>query len=240
MAAGIASDVPIPDLALVPYGTGCDLARSLGVPRDLTAALTIARDGRRVQVDVGRVGYTTPDGQDRRYFINIASAGASGEVVRLTNQSGKRLGPTLTFLVATLETMARFEGGRVRIEVDDTILEDIHLNVAFVCNAQYCGSGMRVGRGARMDDGLLEVIVATHDGFLRSLPKFGPLYSGRLQGVAGVTRLQGKRVVITPLTDAEIPVEADGEQPGLLPGTWDLLPGALTVRMAASAPVLMP
>jgi len=56
------------ELALLPQGTGKDVARSLRIPRDLEAALVTARDGVGRSFDVGAADFTAPGGPARAYF----------------------------------------------------------------------------------------------------------------------------------------------------------------------------
>jgi len=56
------------ELGLVPGGTGCDLAKSLGIPpRDVHACCRIITQGATRAIDVGRV--------EDRHFLNIAGFG---------------------------------------------------------------------------------------------------------------------------------------------------------------------
>ena len=55
-------------LGLVPGGTGCDLAKTLGIPaRDVAACCRIVLAGATKKIDVGRV--------EDRHFLNIAGFG---------------------------------------------------------------------------------------------------------------------------------------------------------------------
>ena len=87
-------------LGLLPFGTGGDLARGLGVPPRLEAALEVVVRGRVRRIDAGRLEYSDRQGQkDCRYFLNVASFGISGLVDELVNQAPKHLGGTLSFLL---------------------------------------------------------------------------------------------------------------------------------------------
>jgi diacylglycerol kinase (ATP) len=156
-------------------------------------------------------------------------------VVRRVNKSGKRLGPTLTFATATLASMVRYRGGPVRIESDTGHSIEIDLNVLFVCNAQYCGSGMRVGLGAKMDDGKFRCVAVEQRSLFQSLAKAKRLYSGELEGTDGVQVFEASKVTVTALDETVTPVECDGEQPGVLPATYGLLPGAINIQVSPNA-----
>ena len=81
--SGGAADV---ELAVLPRGTGKDFVRSLRIPRQVGAAIDVARDGRAREIDVGRASYTAWDGSAAEtYFANFAGAGISGAIARRAN-----------------------------------------------------------------------------------------------------------------------------------------------------------
>jgi len=80
-------------LGVLPYGTGGDFRRGLGLPRRLAEASEWLTGGATTAIDVGRVTFATPEGgKQTRHFVNIASFGISGLVDSYVNQSSKRLG----------------------------------------------------------------------------------------------------------------------------------------------------
>ena len=79
--------------------------------------------------------------------------------------------------------------------------------------------------GASVDDGLFHVTLigdlSLAEVFL-NLPK---LYNGRLTELKKVRTLVGKKV--EAYSDQRVLLDVDGEQPGQLPVTIDIIPGAL-------------
>jgi len=64
-------------MALLPWGTGQDFARSLHLPTDAAASLTLLRDGEARRIDLGRVTYHgRADRLETRWFANIAEFGS--------------------------------------------------------------------------------------------------------------------------------------------------------------------
>ncbi len=231
---------PRPELGVLPRGTGCDFAKSVAIPKSLIGALDVLENGRSVPVDVGKIEYTdrSGDAMSTRYFINIAGCGASGEVVDRVNRSSKRLGGFMSFLLATIATTMRYRRPRVQVSIDGGAPRELELNVIFVCNAQYCGGGMRIAPDAVMHDGLFQVVEISATGRLQSLLHGGKLYSGRLAGVPGARVYTARRVRVT--SAEQVLVESDGEQPGILPATYAIVPHALHLRVGDHALAVQP
>ncbi len=145
------STKPPAELGIFPLGTANDFARGLGLPTgDLNECLRIActRDSR--PVDVGRM--------NKRFFINVASAGFGAEITATTpTQFKKALGGvayTLMGLIKALD-MTPYTG-RLLIPGKEPISGSI-LFLA-VGNNRFAGGGFDVAPKAKLDDGLLDVV----------------------------------------------------------------------------------
>ncbi|HVR00949.1 MAG TPA: diacylglycerol kinase family lipid kinase, partial [Polyangia bacterium] len=58
------------------------------------------------------------------------------------------------------------------------------------------------------------------------------LYDGTHLDLEAVTAATARKLVAAPVeADALVPIELDGETPGRLPATFEILPGALRVRV---------
>jgi diacylglycerol kinase (ATP) len=211
---------------VLPLGTGGDLVRSLEIPGALDRALWVASTGTTLPLDAGRIDFA--DGR-RRFFVNVVGVGANAEVCVRSNRSSKRLGGTLTFFPAILQTVFSFRPRPLRWTFtgpDGVRSETRETFGAFIANGHYCGAGVWVGRGGSMADGLLDVIVAPPIP-ARRLPELVPkLYDGRLGDAAGMLRVRATHVHVEG--DAE--AEADGEGIGRIPMDVSVLPRALNVR----------
>jgi diacylglycerol kinase (ATP) len=144
--------------------------------------------------------------------------------------SGPRHGP-VAFLLASLRAVSVYRPRDVLVAIDDGPPFPLRLLALFVCNGEYCGGGMRPGRGARIDDGLLRVLEVSAMHPARVVANLHRLYTGRVEGIRGVRAYDARRVeVIGP---ADVLVDADGEQPGTLPARFVVHPGALRVVRGA-------
>jgi YegS/Rv2252/BmrU family lipid kinase len=221
----------------IPRGTGCDFARGMGIARAPEDAFRRLSGRTTVSLDVGRIEYTPAGGDAKgktavRYFVNIAGFGANGDVVARVNRSGKKLGGFATFLGATVASLASFKNPTVEISLDGGKFETATLNVVFVCNAQFCGGGMRAGPDAEINDGLLDLTIVGDMSKTEALLSGRLLYSGKIYSHPKVRHERVKTLTARPANaGAEILVEADGEQPGLLPATYSILPGAVQLKL---------
>ena len=213
-------------LGFVPRGTGCDLARSLSIPRDFQSALALVHPGVTRRIDVGEVRYRDHrDRLTRRYFHNVASFGLAGDVDERVNRTNVRLGGFAAFLWATLVALLRYDRKTIRLIVDDHFDEEISIWNVAVANGQYHGAGMWVAPGARMDDGLFRITVVGDLTLTRVFANLHNLYNGKIYGVRGVKSLTGRR--IEAFSSQRVLLDLDGEQPGSLPLTARILPRAL-------------
>jgi diacylglycerol kinase (ATP) len=221
------------DLGVIPRGTGGDFRRTLELPEDLTEAARRVRDGRVQVIDAGRVHYVAHDGTPAvRHFVNVASFGFSSAVASRANASSKRLGGKIAFLGATVRSLLSYDNTDVWLQLDDGPRERRRVLLAAVGNGRFFGGGMKICPGARLDSGTLDIVVVGDFTRLEVLTKVGRLYDGSHLTLETVSNATASKVVVAPVeADAVVPIELDGETPGRLPATFEVLPGALRVRM---------
>lgn len=220
--------------ALIPWGTGSDLARTIRAPSRLEDALWVASTGMTLPTDVGFATYVNHEGQtESQVFINSAGFGCNGAVVAKANQSAKRLGGKLTFLGATFSTLASYESVDMSLEWSGPNGKgrwDGPLLSTFLMNGSYCGGGMKMGPNGTMHDGLLDLTVLPPMGFVGAVARSWRLFDGSADKVKGSRVHPVREFSVQAAQASEVLVELDGEQPGTLPLQVRLLPGALQVR----------
>jgi len=219
LAAGLGEEVP---LALVPGGTGSDLAHSLGVPNDPAAALERALTGALRPLDAFEVrrGDDSP-----RYVVNTASAGVSGDVVVAVNALTRR--GAATYLWTTVKALFAYRPVQCRVTVDGEPFHEGPIFLLAVANGPTFGKGMRVAPRARVDDGLGDVVLVG-DVPRWELPlRLPQLLLGRHLGSRRVKFRQAREVTCEPLSPAFPPYEIDGDVAPAAPLALRVLPGAL-------------
>ena len=222
---------PGPALAFVPRGTGGDLRKTLGIGNTVEAAVARIAGGSPRKIDAARMEITSHDGRTVvRHYVNIASFGIGGLVDAYVNSSTKALGGKASFFIGTIKAFAVYRNQRVRVSFDGGAPEEMVINNVAVANGRFFGGGMMIAPEAELDDGLLDVVIL---GDL-SLPEVignGPkVYKGGHMPHPKIRFLRVKTVRAEPVNpDDKVLLDVDGEAPGRLPATFEILPGALTV-----------
>ena len=224
------------DLGIMPVGTGSDLARSLGISGDPEALAARIASGAGRKVDAGRVSFVDDHGAlATRHFINIASLGVSGPTDRAVNasKSSGRMSGKAVFFWHTVRELIRYRFQNVRITVDDGAPLEARIALVACANGRYFGGGMMIAPDAAIDDGQLEVIVVRGASKLKLISDLRLVYTGDHKTLASCTFLRGKKVVVEPVGDVLANgslLDIDGESPGRIPATFEIVPSAITVR----------
>jgi len=212
-------------LGVVPLGTGNDFARALNIPLDPVDALTGLGHAQELAIDVIKA-----DAEDRgpRYAVNMSAGGFTGEVDQVVSPDMKsRWGP-LTYIrgaaEAALPTAPRFD---VRIEWDDGPTEHVEVLNVVVANGSTAAGGHTLAPGARVDDGLLDVVIVHASGALDLVRIAAELAKGDYteHPAVSVRRTRRLRVRATP----NMWFNVDGELYSNQPIAFDVCQGVLRV-----------
>src|SRR5262249_40312025 len=135
-------------LGLVPGGTGCDLAKSLGIPpKDVRACARIARDGRVKAIDVGRI--------EDKFFLNVAGFGYDVAVIE-DSWTVRYLEGAALSLYCAVRQLGSFRGFTVDVEADGRSLGRLDMLMLILANARVFGGGFQIAPGADLTDGRLD------------------------------------------------------------------------------------
>ncbi|HET6346215.1 MAG TPA: hypothetical protein VFH51_14870, partial [Myxococcota bacterium] len=93
----------------------------------------------------------------------------------------------------------------------------------------YFGGSMKVAPDARLDDGVLDVVIIGDIDVGRFVRYSGRLYQGTHIGLPEIRVVRGRRVEATPVDSSPVLIDLDGEQPGRLPVRYDVVPRVLKV-----------
>lgn len=219
-------------LAILPRGTGGDFRMTLGLPPGLKEICERIKNGTTREMDVGLLNYVNREGAPaQRFFINTASFGLSGIVADRANASAKRLGGTVTYVAATMSTLFSYSPPEILLEIDEKPSARLRVVTVCVANGPSFGGGMKIAPGAKINDGLFNVIVIGDLSTSKILFNSYKLYTGTFLKMQQVSNIPATKVKVTPIdASAEILLEVDGESPGRLPASFEIAPRALRIR----------
>jgi len=217
------------DLATIPLGTGMDFGRTYGIPTKFEAAVKVALGGVTRTIDAGRVRYRTWQGDEaERWFANVGSVGMSGAVAQRANGMSKALGGKATFFYALTRVFFEWENTDVRVRLDGGERSG-RMHDVVVANGVWHGGGMKLAPDASPDDGLFDVVLIGDVGKLDFLTTAPKIYKGRHVTHPKVEVVRSARVEVD--ADNRLPIEVEGEQIGTTPAVFEVVPGALRVRV---------
>jgi lipid kinase YegS len=222
------SKVARPVLGVVPLGTANDFATGCGIPRDPEKALALCLEGRGIQIDIAKA--------NDHWFLNAASVGFGAEVTATTPPELKRLLGHVAYTVmgAILAMNIHHYHGRL-------ILPDREITgsgpVAIVGNGRQTGGGVQVAPYARIDDGLLDVLV------VRQIPATALLTAAReLQELSPdgeyISYWQTPWAEFYP--EETIPVNLDGEPVRFSSVRYEAVPRTIRLILPPNCPLLSP
>lgn len=216
-------------LAILSCGTGADLIRTLGISHSLPVAAEQARGNVIRKIDLGLARFLDLNGNPcRRHFLNVTDVGFGGDLVRYVNSHSKRWGGKFSFFLGLLVTLFQYRNKRIRIGLDDRPPFEVKVSSIVVANGQYFGGGMWVAPPARMDDGILEVVVVGDVSRLEVLTNTRRLYRGTLSGHPKVQVFSAQTISLE--SEEEVLIDMDGELVGRLPVRFELLSKKLQIH----------
>ena len=138
-------------MGILPLGSVMNIARMLGVPRDLAGAAKVIAAGRQAVIDVGEA--------NGGVFFEDASVGIQAAVFRHADEweKGDR-----SSIFRAVQAAFRYRPRRMELEFDRDRRVSTHALMVVVSNAPYAGIGMTVAPDARLNDGLFDVVVWEH------------------------------------------------------------------------------
>jgi YegS/Rv2252/BmrU family lipid kinase len=175
-------------LALVPCGSGNGLALHLGVPVQPWRALSLLVDpsARVVNIDTG-----TANGHP---FFNAMGAGFDAEISRRFNRLARR--GMVAYLRAGLGAFAHHRSEPVGFCDGNGRRETINAFLVVVTNSDQYGNHARMAPGARVDDGLLDLVVVRQPGVAGAVTLLARLFLGGFDRSPQVRHLRSARFLI--------------------------------------------
>lgn len=199
-------------LAVMPIGTGNDLADMLGCARDLETAARRIAAGRVRRIDLVKTTLTARDQTIVRYFANNMGFGFEAQVT-LESYRIHRLAGTLRYLLAALRALGSFDAPEIEIgwETPAGVWEERRQRSLLVTvgNSARTGGVFYLTPDARLDDGLLDLGVAADVGRWRILMLMPKVLRGTHRGDPALELTRCTRLRLA--CPSTLPVHVDGE-----------------------------
>jgi YegS/Rv2252/BmrU family lipid kinase len=193
-------------LGVLPSGSGNGLARTLRLSLDPARALAALRDAIVKPMDVGYV--------NERPFLNVAGTGfdaAVGRAFQERARQGARRG-VLGYVRAGLAQVFSYRPTALVFEGSPAPLPANALLVTFANGPQY-GGGAVIAPGARLDDGMLDVVVIEDEPRLRLLLQAPRLFLGGISSLGAYRRVAVKSLVVSGAVPLVHHCDGEPEQP---------------------------
>jgi diacylglycerol kinase (ATP) len=214
----VSSDVIV---GIVPSGSGNGLARELKLAPDPARALHAAFRGAPHPIDMGEI--------NGRLFANIAGIGFDAAVASQFNDPANAKRGFGGYIRIVARTLVSYEPMRYTIAASGADRHVRAVLISFANGTQY-GNGMRIAPEARVDDGVLNMVIVEERSRVNTILQLPRLFNGTIAmspdctvGTITEARITGD----TPLAlhvDGE-PVESDST------ATVRVLPGVLNVAV---------
>jgi diacylglycerol kinase (ATP) len=162
-------DVP---LAIVPAGSGNGLARELGIDWHPAAALASAFRATPRPIDVGEIG--------GRLFVNLAGIGFDAHVAA-SFDSNRRRGLS-AYVWLTGRALLNYAPGTYAIGGSDFRV-DVQALLVTIANSPQFGNGVRIAPDARLDDGVLDLVIVEERSRFETVCHLPRFFRGALEGI---------------------------------------------------------
>jgi YegS/Rv2252/BmrU family lipid kinase len=189
-------------LAIVAAGSGNGLARELGIAPEPERAIAEAVSAEPRRIDLGELA--------GRPFVNIAGVGFDAHVAaRFNHPSNARRGLAGYASIAG-RAMFSYQPARYWVTLADgtTVAIERGVLVSIANSAQY-GNGARIAPGARVDDGLLDLVLVDERSRLRTICGLPRLFNDSVEKIGGCTIRRITRATIR--SDRPMSFHLDGE-----------------------------
>ncbi len=210
--------LPLP-LGVLPAGTGNSFSRDLDIKTHADAVEKILL-ARTRPVDLGQCVC----GDQTFVFINILGFGFVADVAKKA-YSYRQWG-ALNYVIGVFLITRHLQSYSLDFEIDGVAYQRNNIFVE-ICNSRKTGGDMLMAPEAKIDDGLLDVVIlnqVTRRRLLSALPK---IFTGAHLRMPEVEHFVARKASFRPSTTKVL--TPDGEIIGATPITVSVLPGALQV-----------
>jgi len=212
------------DFGILPVGTMNVFATELGISQNLLKAWEVIAAGNRRLIDLAKA--------NEEYFVQLGGVGLDAQVVQSTTPDSKKaLGP-LSYLITLAQVAARKPPELLIEPVDGPPRKG---RFVLVGNGRLYGGPFVLFKDARIDDGLLDVLVFENQSHWDIIRYVQAIAFGNHSELPDVQYFQTRGLRLS--SEEYVPVELDGELCGHLPYEFGFSHRKLSVLAPESAEV---
>ncbi|MEE3265836.1 MAG: diacylglycerol kinase family lipid kinase, partial [SAR324 cluster bacterium] len=142
---------------------------------------------------------------------------------------GNYLGGTMLFLWATIKTVFSHPNQAIRYRIDDGPQKEIRTRLSLLANGRFFGGGMHAAPEAELDDGLLDLLMLKEISLARFLWHLPKIYKGTHLELPEIHFQKVRK--FTAESSEQVILDIDGESPGYLEATFEVLPKILNLQV---------
>lgn len=172
-------------LVYCPSGTACDLARTLGIPKNPLKALELMDDQNLAYMDIGQTL--------KRSFVYVSAVGHYVDISYKADQNLKRMFGFFAYILVGIKSFFKVSRIPAVLVVDDQTI-NTHFSLILILNSRYVAN-FDVVKNPQLDDGVFNVIAFPYKPFLNNL-FFLAVFVFRRRHIPGVYYFQGKSIIV--------------------------------------------
>ncbi|MDO4534387.1 MAG: YegS/Rv2252/BmrU family lipid kinase [Clostridium perfringens] len=204
-------------IAVLPVGTANDFAKFLGMTNNIKDSVEQILNSKPVKVDLGRV--------NNKYFVNVLSTGLFTDVSQKTDTTLKNTLGKLAYYIKGIEQLPNFRSLNVKITANGEVY-DSPMYLMLVFNGQTAG-GFKIALDAKMDDGLLDVLILKSCHIPEFIHVFLKFMMGEHTDDPRVEYIKAEEILIE--TTEDIVTDIDGEKGPDFPLRVNCIKGGIEV-----------
>ncbi len=192
-----------PPIGYIPSGTACDLAHTLGIPKNIDKALDVIEFGELKQMDIAQSA--------QGYFAYVSAIGNYVDISYKANRILKRYLGYAAYIIVGVRAFFTVPMIKANITVDQTSKRGVY-SLILILNSRYV-AGFDLIRKPKLDDGELNVIAFPYVPLFNNV-LFLLAFLLRIRKIPGVTYLKGRQVHVVTNHHRSWNVDGEGANSG--------------------------
>ena len=219
----------MPAIAVVPFGTGNDLARTINAGNNYAHLIEKINNDDYIIADVASAKYVNHSGeQASRYFINTCDIGLGPSVISKAERFAKKFPGTMAYIMSAVATMFAPPQIKVRLTTEDYTV-DGPMSVMCVANGKYFGGGFGISPHSEINDELLDIVFIKKLSFPKFMAQLNKVRQCKFVFADKIFYRKTTSCLIESIDNKQIDIELDGELVGTTPLEVKILSSSLKI-----------